>query len=289
MKRVAIYSVLTVGVVFATGTAAVAESDLTNGHSAVTVGLELNRISNTKYVLDASSANLIYGSKSATLESDKESAKFTGEEALIRIGFRISPVLEIHGILGNTKSKSSDFIDSKNGLLFGAGMSASPPSSAPWKSSLGIDVTRATVKDSGTSAGFNAYINTGATTDSVSGVGARSVELQVTKIDLSALAIYKVGVIDPYMGLMYSIVSGTLDTKMRGTANVLLPCLSGGGVCSPGYSTPFTIDESRDISLDSQMGLTLGFNAHVADAMNIGFGAIVGTRTQYSAHVEFSF
>lgn len=288
MKHVAICNVLFISAVLATGNAAVAESDVTNGHSAVTVGLELNRISNSKYVLDASSANLIYGSKSATLESDKESAKFTGEEALIRIGFRVSPVLEIHGILGNTKSKSSDFIDSKNGLLFGAGMSASPPSSAPWKSSLGIEVTRATVKDSGTSAGFSAYINTGATTDSVYGVGAGSVELQVTKIDLSALAIYKVGVIEPYMGLMYSIVSGTLDTKIRGTASVIT-CPSAGGVCSPGYSAPFTIDESRDVSLDSQMGLTVGFNAHVADAMNIGFGAIVGTRTQYSANVEFSF
>ena len=288
MKRVAICSVLTIGAVFATGNSAVAESDVTNGHSAVTVGLELNRITNVKYVLDASSADFKLGATSSTLDSSKETAKFTGEEALLRIGTRISPAIEFHGVFGNAKYKSRDFIDSKNGLLFGAGMSVSPSSSASWKSNLGFEVTRATVKESGVSQSFSARSDDGVTYKQVFGKGTGSAELQLTKIDLSALAIYKVGFADPYIGLMYSITSGTLKTKLRGIASgSSFP--SGGGAVTIIPTTTFTVDESRDVSLDSQMGLTLGFDARIADAMNIGFGAIVGTRTQYSAHLEYSF
>lgn len=289
MKHIAVRrSVLAVGILLGSGNAAIAESDVSNSHSAVTVGLELNKITEIKYVLDASSADLTLGSESSTLESDKESAKFTGEEALVRIGVRISPAIEFHGILGNTKSKSNNFFDSKNGLLFGAGVSATPPSSSSWKSNIGFEVTRTTVKESGASLGFNASSDDGVTVKNYYGTGTGTVELQLTKIDLSALAIYKTGSTEPYMGLMYSIISGTLDTKLRGTASgYSYP--SGGGIVTNLPSIPFTIDESRDVSLDSQMGLTLGFNAHVADAMDIGFGAMVGTRTQYSAHVEYSF
>lgn len=289
MKHIAICrSALAIGILLGFGNSAVAESDVINAHSALTIGLELNKITEIRYVLDASSADLTLGSESSTLESDKESVKFTGEEALVRVGVRISPAIEFHGILGNTKSKSTNFIDSKNSLLFGAGVSATPPSSSSWKSNLGLDITHTTVKDNGISQGFSAYSNDGVTSESIYGGGTGSAELQLTKIDLSALAIYKTGFTEPYVGLMYSIASGKLERKLHGTANVY-SCPSAGGVCSSTYSTPFTIDESRDVSLDSQMGLTLGFNAHVAEAMNIGFGAIVGTRTQYSAHVEYSF
>lgn len=289
MKRIAICrSALAVGILLGSGNTALAEFDVSNSQSTVTVGLELNKITEIKYTFDATSADLTLGSESSTLESDKESAKFTGEEAVIRIGIRTSPIFEFHGMLGNTKSKSDNFLDSKNSLLFGAGISATPPSSSSWKSNLGLEIIRTTVKEKGASLGFNASSNDGMTVENYSGTGTGTVELQLTKIDLSALAIYKTGFTEPYIGLMYSIVSGTLDTKLRGTATgYSYP--SGGGLVTNLPPVPFTIDESRDVSLDSQMGLTLGFNAHVADAMNIGFGAIVGTRTQYSAHVEYSF
>ena len=263
-----------------------AEADEANSRSPVSVGFELNS-STTKYALDAASGEPTYLFRQAS------STKLLMEEALIRIGYQISPAFEFHGILGAARPESGDllFLGARTGLVFGAGMSASPHSDSTWKSNFGLEVTHTNVKDSRGSEEFTGYILldtfNGLATIPLTGIATGSAELQLTKIELSALATYKTGFTEPYIGALYSLAHGTLKTRLETLKQFYCP--SANDPCLEFDSTPLNPDEKQDVSLDSQMGLTLGFNAHVADAMNIGFGAIVGTRTQYSAHVEYSF
>lgn len=282
MKHCTFYKLLTVALLLATGNATMAEADEAISRSPVSVDLELNS-STTKYTLDTASGEP--GSASST--------KLLMEEALIRIGYKISPAVEFHGILGTARPESGDLflLGPRDGFVFGAGMSAAPPSDSTWKSNFGLEVTHTNVKDSRGSQNLTGYFSAstmnGVETIPISGIATGSAELQLTKIELSVLATYKTGFTEPYIGALYSIVSGTFKTKLETLK--LFYCPSASDPCSELDAISYSPAENQDISLDSQMGLTLGFNAHVADAMNIGFGAIVGTRTQYSAHVEYAF
>ena len=286
MKRFTFYKTLAIGLLLISGNVAIAETDEASSRSPVSVGLELNR-STTKYVLNTARSEPTFAFTQAS------SAKLLMEEALIRIGYTISPAIEFHGILGTARPEPGGLflLGPRNGLVVGAGISTSPQSNATWKSNFGIEVTHTNVKDSrGSEEGSGTLsFNTsnGAVTVPAYIIATGRAELQLTKIELSALATYKTGFTEPYIGALYSIARGTLKTKLR-TLRAYI-CQSPSNPCSELDATSFTPDGKQDISLDSQMGLTLGFNAHIADAMNIGFGAIVGTRTQYSAHVELSF
>jgi len=289
MKCKTIWNTFTVGLLLASGNAAIAEADEANTLSPVSVGLELNS-STTKYALDAASGDPTY----AFLQNS--STKLLMEEALIRIGYKLSPAFEFHGILGTARPESGDMflLGPRDGLVFGAGMSASPLSDSTWKSNFGLEVTHTNVKDSRGSEEVTGYfivetVN-GLATVPFNGIATGNAELQLTKIELSALATYKTGFTEPYIGALYSIASGTLKTQLLNLRAFI--CQSPSDPCSELNAVPLNSDgdqKKQEISLDSQLGLTLGFNAHVTDAMNIGFGAIVGTRTQYSAHVEYSF
>ena len=288
MKYVTVCNALTVVLLLVTGTAAIADAkpDVADSHAPISVGFEFNSMS-TKYALDASTGDPM----NAFWENS--STKLSMDEALIRIGYKISPAFEFHGILGAAKPKSGEFflLGSKNGLLFGAGMSASPPSNTPWKSNFGLEITHANVKDSQGTQELSGYVLVesfdGVISLPFNGIATGSAELQLTKVDLSARIVYEIGFTEPYIGSMYSIARGTFETKLQG--HTLFYCPSASEPCFQMQAVPLTPDGKQNISLDSHMGLTLGFNAHVADAMNIGFGAIFGSRTQYSAHVEYSF
>lgn len=288
MKRFTFYRTLAIGLLLVSGNVAIAEADAASSRSPVSVGLELNS-STTKYALDIARSEPTFGFTQAS------SAKLLMEEALIRIGYKISPAIEFHGTVGTARPKSGGLLllGPRNGLVVGAGMSTSLLSDSTWKSNFGLEVTHANVKDSRASeeaSGTLSYNNSnGAVTVPANIIATGRAELQLTKIELSALATYKTGFTESYFGAVYSIARGTLKTQLLNLRAFI--CQSPSDPCSELDATPLNSggDGKQDISLDSQMGLTLGFNAHVADAMNIGFGAIVGTRTQYSAHVEFSF
>ena len=182
MVYATICNVLTIVLLLVTGTAAMAdaEPDVADSHAPISVGFEFNSIS-TKYALDASTGDPTYA-----FWANSSTTKFSVEEALIRIGYKISPVFEFHSILGAAKPKSGDLflLGSKNGLLFGAGMSASPPSSTSWKSNFGLEVTHTNVKDNRGSQEFSGYflVSTfnGVTSVPFNGIATGSAELQLT-------------------------------------------------------------------------------------------------------------
>lgn len=252
-----------------------------SGPWSVSIGVKKIREQELKF--DSATDTLVVGAQSVTIDSSGGTEKIERDDAILRLGYQLNPVIKFSGLLGTTKVHSLNVFDAATGSVYGVGISAIRPSSSAMALGIYADVLRSTSKEDNVPVYFNATSSDGIPFGYVRGDVELDNKLESTELNLAIVATYNASFVKPYFGFLYSTISGNYSAHLDGVVS------SCDLTCTSASPSTMTLDEKAEISLDSQLGLTLGIDAIIADNTSVGIGAIFGTRTEYYAHAEITF
>lgn len=126
---------------------AIADSAATGVSGPWSVNIEFRKIMEQKLKFDGSTDTLVIGTQTASLDSSGGTEKIKRDDAMLKIGYQISPSAKISVLFGTTKVNSTNIFDAAKGSSYGFGFAATMPATSAWTMGWSADVLRSTAKE----------------------------------------------------------------------------------------------------------------------------------------------
>ncbi len=281
---VAVSSLVVIGILVGGREVAQAQSVLGNPATTVgtpgrfTIGIAAGSVQRYKFRSTSGSLDFIGPTRSLTAEIEDSDASFSGQQIYLQSAIGILPMADILVAVGAARIKDKDeFYNGAFGPALALGLRISPPSSGPVRIGLVIQSSYAKSRDDKIDGIFSVkQIYPDGSYSWVDASVSGKEELSIVRYDmLLGAALQNLTMVQPYLGLLYSLVHGTDKADFSG---------NGAFTHSPPPQTDFgPISGSWDVNftMSSPIGGVVGFHVFPNDPFNVDVELQFGTQLSF--------